>query len=80
MSQLFWHIIPYFNWRYVILQAYYKKELLMAYRYGDRKQIEMFPPCLEDYVPADAPVRAYDALIEAMDLAALGFRFDPSQG
>ena len=51
----------------------------MAYRYGDRKQIEMFPPCLEDYVPKDASVRAYDALIEVMDLAAMGFRFDPSQ-
>ena len=51
----------------------------MAYRYGDRKQIEMFPPCLEDYVPKGASVRAYDALIEVMDLAAMGFRFDPSQ-
>lgn len=51
----------------------------MACRYGDRKQIEMFPPRVEDYVPPDAPVRAYDALVEAMDLEALGIRYDPSQ-
>ena len=79
VSQLFWHFVPYFNCRYVILQAHYEREFLMAYRYGDRKQIEMFPPCLDDYVPKDAPVRAYDALITVMDLAAMGFRYDPSQ-
>jgi len=49
----------------------------MAYRYGNRDQQTMLPPSIEDYVPADAPVRAYDAIIEAMDLEAMGFILDP---
>ena len=49
----------------------------MAYRYGNRHQQTLLPPSIEDYVPADAPVRAYDAMIEAMDLASMGFVYDP---
>jgi len=48
----------------------------MAYRYGNRNQQTLLPPSVEDYVPADAPVRAYDAMIEAMDLASMGFVLD----
>jgi transposase len=53
------------------------KEIFMAYRYGNRDQQMLLPPSIEDYVPADAPVRAYDAMIEAMDLASMGFVIDP---
>jgi len=49
----------------------------MAYRYGNRDQQTLLPPSIEDYVPADAPVRAYDAMIEAMDLAAMGLTLEP---
>ena len=49
----------------------------MAYRYGQRRQQVLFPQCVDDYVAVDAPVRAYDAIIEAMDLAAMGFELDP---
>jgi len=49
----------------------------MAYRQGNRDQQTLLPPSIEDYVPADAPVRAYDAMIETMDLAAMGFAWDP---
>ena len=49
----------------------------MAYRQGNREQQVLLPPSIEDYVPADAPVRAYDAMIEAMDLVAMGFILDP---
>ena len=49
----------------------------MAYRYGNRNQQTLLPPSIEEYVPADAPVRAYDAMIDAMDLAAVGLTFDP---
>jgi transposase len=52
------------------------KEVFMAYRQGNRDQQTLLPPSIEDYVPADAPVRAYDAMIEAMDLAAMGFTLD----
>lgn len=49
----------------------------MAYRQGNRDQQTLLPPSIEDYVPADAPVRAYDAMINAMDLAVMGFSLDP---
>jgi transposase len=49
----------------------------MAYRYGSRNQQTLLPPSIEDYVPADAPVRAYDAMIEAMDLATVGLALEP---
>ena len=48
----------------------------MAYRYGNRDQQTLLPSSIEDYVPEDAPVRAYDAMIEALDLPAMGFLFD----
>jgi hypothetical protein len=44
----------------------------MAYRYGERRQQMLFPPSLEEYVPQEAPVRAYDAFVNALDLAKLG--------
>ena len=49
----------------------------MAYRYGDRDQFSLFPPCVDDYVPKDAAVRAYDAMVEALDFKELGIEIDP---
>jgi len=51
----------------------------MAYREGDRYQMTLLPPVIEDYVGPDDPVRAYDAIIEAMDMAELGLVVDQSQ-
>jgi transposase len=51
----------------------------MAYRSGDRSQQMLLPPSVEDYVSSDAPVRAYDAMVEAMDLSAMGFVLDRSK-
>ena len=51
----------------------------MAYRYGNRAQKEFFPPSIEDYVVPDAPVRAYDVMIEALDLGELGIVWDPNK-
>jgi transposase len=48
----------------------------MAYRYGDRYQMNLFPQSIEDYVGPDDPVRAYDAFIEAIDLTKLGIALD----
>ena len=48
----------------------------MAYRYGNRPQQLLLPPSIEDYVPADAPVRAYDAFVEALDFDELGIELD----
>ena len=44
----------------------------MAYRYGNREQLELFPSSMEDYVSKDDPVRAYDAFVEALDFDGLG--------
>ncbi|MBN2271983.1 MAG: transposase [Sedimentisphaerales bacterium] len=49
----------------------------MAYRYGDRRQAMLFPQSIEEYVPQEAPVRAYDAFVEALDLDELGIQIDP---
>lgn len=48
----------------------------MAYRYGNREQIELFPQAIEDYVTKDDPVRAYDAFVEALDFNKLGIILD----
>ena len=49
----------------------------MAYRYGNRLQMTLFPQSIEEYVPHDAPVRAYDAFVEALDFNALGIAINP---
>ena len=51
----------------------------MAYRYGNREQYSMLPPCIDDYVGPDDPVRAYDAFVDALDLNALGISVDEEQ-
>ena len=49
----------------------------MAYRHGERRQGVLFPASIEDYVSSDSPVRAYDAIIDALKLESLGFEVDP---
>ena len=39
----------------------------------DRGQLILLPECLDDYVGEDNPVRAVEAFIDELDLAALGF-------
>lgn len=56
-----------------------KGDFIMAYRYGNREQIELFPPSIEDYVNPDDPVRAYDAFVEALDFDELGIILDENQ-
>jgi transposase len=51
----------------------------MAYQMGDRKQHQLLPSAVEDYVGPDDPVRAYDAFVDCLDLRALGFEVDPHQ-
>ena len=49
----------------------------MAYRYGDRRQKTLFPESIDEYIPQEAPVRAYDAIIDSIDLAELGLGLYP---
>ena len=51
----------------------------MAYRYGNRYQLGLFPQSIDDYVAKDDSVRAYDAFVEALDFSALGVEIDPQQ-
>jgi len=52
---------------------------VMAYRYPDRKQRMLLPQCIEEYVPQDAPVRAYDAFVDSLDLEELGIELNPDK-
>ncbi len=46
------------------------------YKTGNaRDQLSLLPARIEDYVPANAPVRALDAYVDTLDLAELGFRY-----
>jgi transposase len=40
----------------------------------DRSETQMFPPCVEDYVAANASVRFIDAFVENLDLVELKFK------
>jgi transposase len=51
----------------------------MAYRYGNRDQLGLLPPSIEDYVGKEDPVRAYDAFVESVDFSELGIEIDEHQ-
>ena len=38
-----------------------------------RSELQLLPPCLDDFVPPNAPVRFVEAYVEGLDLAQLGF-------
>ena len=45
-----------------------------SYKIGhSREQVSLLPPCVEDYVGRDNPVRAIDAYVDSLDLNALDF-------
>ena len=48
----------------------------MAYRYGDRKQRTLFPQSIDEYIPQDAPVRAYDVFVDSLEFAELGIEIE----
>jgi transposase len=52
-----------------------------SYKIGhSRKQVSLLPPCIEDYVGRDNPVRAIDVYVDSLDLNGLGFRDVGSDG
>lgn len=51
----------------------------MAYRYGDRNQKTLFPKSIDKYIPQDAPVRAYDVIVESLDFEQLGINLDSNK-
>lgn len=48
----------------------------MAYRKGDRDQMQLLPPCIEEYVTPEDPVRAYNVFVDSLDLDELGIVWD----
>jgi len=48
----------------------------MAYRYGNRYQMELLPKSIEEYVKADDPVRVYDAFVETLNFNELKLHLD----
>jgi transposase len=51
----------------------------MTIRYGNREEIMLLPPSIEDYISEDDPVRAYDVMIDAIDLESIGLVFDDNK-
>ena len=51
----------------------------MAYRFGNREQLGLLPPSIEEYVTAEDPVRVYDAFVESLNFAELGIEVDEDQ-
>src|ERR687891_2020096 len=49
-------------------------------RHADRSQVFLLPPSLDDWVPADHPVRFVADLVAALDLGSLGFRAPAAEG
>ena len=46
----------------------------MAYKKGqDRRQMVLFPDCIDEYVEADAPVCLFDAFVDNLKMDELGF-------
>lgn len=48
----------------------------MAYRYGNRTQMNLMPQSIEEYVTPDNPVRVYDAFVEALNFRQLGIELN----
>src|SRR6516165_10888044 len=52
-----------------------------SYKIGhNREQVSLLPPCIEDYVGRDNPVRAIDAYVDSLDLNKLDFCEVGSEG
>jgi transposase len=49
------------------------KSCMSHLRGTDRGEVQMLPPCLDDYVATEAAVRFIDAYAESLDFQALGF-------
>jgi transposase len=56
-----------------------KGGFIMAYRYGNREQMDLFPQTIEEYVAEDDIVRAYDVFVEALDFNKLKIVMDENK-
>ena len=56
-----------------------ERDFVMAYRYGDRRQKMLFPQSIDEYVPQEAPVRAYDVFVDSLNFDELGIDLNPEK-
>jgi len=49
----------------------------VAYKYGNREQVMLFPQSIDEYIGEDHPVRAYDAFIEVLKPQEIELEIDP---
>jgi transposase len=56
-----------------------EKEFTLAYRYANRRQQILFPQSIDEYIPREAPVRAYDAFVDVLDFDKLGIQIEPDK-
>jgi transposase len=49
----------------------------MAYKYGTRQQVMLFPQSIDEYIGEDHPVRAYDAFIEVLNPQDIELEIEP---
>jgi len=48
----------------------------MAYRIGERRQLQLLPPSIEEYISWGDAVRVYDAFVDQLELGELGMEWD----
>ena len=39
----------------------------------DRREVQLLPDCVDDYVAQENPVRVIDVFVDELDMTALGF-------
>lgn len=49
----------------------------MAYKYGSREQVTLFPQSIDEYIGEEHPVRAYDTFIEVLKPYEIDLEIDP---
>jgi transposase len=62
---------------YAIILVYKQGDNNMAYKTGDRYQMNLFPPVIDDYVAKDDLVRVYDAFVDSLNFKELGIPVAP---
>ena len=51
----------------------------MAYKTGDRDQLALLPPSIDEYIGPHDPVRIYNSFVESLDFNELGIELDDSK-
>jgi transposase len=72
-------VLSFFSGRFMMGCRVLERNPAMAFRQSERCQQRFLPPSIEEYVPEDDPVRAYDVFVDTLDWKALGIVADEHQ-